>query len=152
MTEPIPEGRLLRLDRWPELVGWSLGGWFLLIGALSLLAAVAEGNIASLIIGLVLGWWGVAFLGVPGSGLIVHRHGIVIRDSLWGRRVRNREWTWSEVDRFELGRPLMKWALRIHLVDGSIESVPLLEKVGRDSSVAKDWIDELNRRAVAAAG
>lgn len=151
VTEPLPEGELLRLDPWSDRLGWALGGWFLLIAALSLLNGVVEGNIASLIVGPALGYWGVGFLGLPGSGLIVYRHGIVIREAPWGRQMRSREWIWSEVDHFEVSRPRMKWALRVHFTDGRIESVPLLErKAVRKRPVAKAWVAELNRRAASA--
>lgn len=146
----LPEGDLLRIGSWSNRSVLACAGWFVLLAGISAGSAAAEGNIFTGILALVFGAVGFTNLGLPRAGLIVHRHGIVLRELQWGGWIRNREWAWSQVDRFEVKRPRIKWALRIHLADGSIVSAPLLErKSARKSPVARAWVAELNRRAAA---
>ncbi len=148
---PLPEGELLRLDGRSKWSIWACAGWFLLLACIGIPTGVIEGNVISVVLGLVFGVLGLNSLALPSAGLMVHRHGITIREPQWGGWIRIREWIWSEVDHFEVGRPLIKWALRVHLVDGSIVSAPLLERKSvRKGPVAKAWVAELNRRAAAA--
>jgi Bacterial PH domain len=132
----------------------ALGGWFLLLGGaaavLNVISISDEGVDADafgMVIGLMMVGWGVAFLRVPRCGLLVHRQGITVRELR-----RSREWPWSEVDHFELDRSFLKWDLRIHLADGRVVSAPGLEwRRARYRRLAEAWVDELNRRAAAAA-
>jgi hypothetical protein len=149
--QSLPEGELLRVDRRSRWSERACGAWFLLFAGFGAAIAAVEGTVYSVVITLVFGAIGFTNLGLPGAGLIVLRHGIVIRELQWGGWIRIREWTWSEVDHFEVGRPLVKWALRVHLTDGNVVSAPLLERKSvRKGPLAKAWVAELNRRAAAA--
>jgi hypothetical protein len=147
----LPEGELLRLGRWSEWPVLACAVWFLLLVGISAAVAVSNGNVFSGVLALVLGAIGFTNLGLPRAGLIIYPSGIVIRELQWGGWIRTREWSWSEVDHFEVKRPLIKWALRVHLSDGSVASAPLLERKSvRNGPAARAWVDELNRRAAAA--
>lgn len=145
MTEPLPEGKLLWLGSWldPAIM---VGGIWLLVAGFNLVISVVNENAVAAFVGLAMVGIGVRYATAPRSGLTVLRHGVAIRTL---RRVR--ELTWSEVDHFELGRPLWKWALRIHLVDGRVLSSPGFEGRSEDKRrLAEAWVGELNRRAEAA--
>jgi hypothetical protein len=134
---------------------WALAGEFLLLGGFNVLIGgviiADEGlsiGVLLLAVGLVMVWWGAGFAGVPRSGLRVHQGGVTVREPLR----RPREWTWSEVDCFELKRPAMKAALRVHLADGKEVSAFGLEswRRARYGHLAQAWVDELNHRVAAA--
>ena len=154
VERPLPEGELLRFSRWQEPTMWALAGWFLSIGGFSVVVAgigiATEGintNVLSLVVGLAMVWWGACMAGAPSSGLRVHRSGITVREPL----KRPREWTWAEVDHFELGRPCPKSALRVHLADGEVVNALGLEwRRKRNGHLAEAWVEELNARIAAA--
>jgi hypothetical protein len=133
---------------------WALAGWFLLVGGFSVvvggLGIATEGintNVLSLVVGLAMLWWGVGLAGAPSSGLRVHRSGITVHEPLR----KSRQWTWSEVDHFELGRPCPKSALRVHLADGEVVNALGLEwRRARNKHLAEVWVDELNARVASA--
>jgi hypothetical protein len=133
---------------------WALAGWFLLIGGFSVVVGgfgiATEGintNVLSLIVGLAIVWWGVGLAGAPSSGLRIHRSGITVHEPLR----KSRQWTWSEVDHFELGRPCPKSALRVHLPDGEVVNALGLEwRRKRNRHLAEAWVEELNARVASA--
>jgi hypothetical protein len=86
---------------------------------------------------------GLMIAGVARSGLIVDLEGITVRELL-----RSRQWNWAEVDHFEVKTPLLRGALRTHLVDGRVISTTGLDgRSSRERRLSEAWISELNRRA-----
>jgi hypothetical protein len=146
VRDPLPKGELLWLGSWldPRITA---GGIWLLMASFNLVLSVVTENAVTAIVGLVMVGIGARYVTAPRSGLIVYQHGVAIRVM---RRVR--ELTWSEIDHFEIGRPFWKWALRIKLVDGRVLSSPGFEGRSEDKRrLASERVDELNRRAAAAA-
>jgi hypothetical protein len=142
LPRDLPEGELLRLNDWEEPGAWVLAGAILVIGFLVALPVDGRGPGESV---AGLAWIGVGLMvaGVARSGLIVDRHGITVRELL-----RSRHWTWDEVDHFEVKTPLLKGALRIHLVTGKVISTPGLDgRSRRERCLSEAWIAELNCRA-----
>lgn len=141
----LPEGELLRLNDWEEPGAWALAGVLFLLGGLIALP-VGGTSLGESIAGLALIGVGVMIAGVARSGLIVDQQGITVRELL-----RSRRWGWSAVDHLEVKIPLLRGALRIYLVDGRVISTPGLDgRSTRERRLSKAWIDEMNRRAVAA--
>jgi len=119
-----------------------LAGALILIGGLIALP-LDDRSLGESIAGLVLIGVGTMIAGVARSGLIVERQGITVREL-----IRSRHWTWAEVDHFEVKTPLLKGALRIHLVDGRVISTTGLDgRSSRERRLSEAWISELNRRA-----
>jgi hypothetical protein len=141
-TQPLPEGKLLRLNDWEETGAWVLAGVILLIGGLVALPVDGRAFGESLA-GLILVGVGVMIAGVARSGAIVGQDGIIVRQLL-----RSRHWTWFEIDHFEVKVPLLRGALRIYLTDGKMISTPGLDgRSARERRLSRAWIAELNRRA-----
>jgi Bacterial PH domain len=144
--KPLPEGQLLRLNDWEEPGAWTLAGILALFGILIAVPVHGRG-LGHALAGFALIVAGLMVASVARSGLIVDREGITVRDLL-----RSRRWAWDDVDRFEVRLPLLRGALRVHLVNGEVISTPGLD--GRSASerrLSSAWLAELNHRAGGAA-
>lgn len=140
----LPEGKLLRLNDWEESGAWVFAGAVVLIGLLIALPVNGRG-VGTCIAGLVIVGVGAGIAGVARSGVIVASDGVVVRKLFKSRYLR-----WSEVDHFAVRAPILRGALRIYLVDGTILSTPGLDgRSRRERDVSRSWIAELNRRAAA---
>jgi len=144
-ARPLPEGELLRLNDWEKSGAWAFAGVLWLLGGLIALS-VGDTKLGESIAGLALIGVGVMIAGVARSGLIADQQGITVRELL-----RSRHWGWSEVDHLEVKMPLLRGALRVHLVDGRVISTPGLDgRSAGERRLSKAWIGEMNRRAAAA--
>jgi hypothetical protein len=138
----LPEGKLLRLNDWEEPGAWLLAGLVALCGIVIALPVEGRG-VDELIAGLPMVGAGIVIASVARSGLIIDQQGITVRALL-----RSRRWAWSEVDHFEVRAPLLRGALRIHLMNGRVVSTPGLDgRSARERRLSEAWLAELNRRA-----
>lgn len=146
---PLPEGELLRLNDWIELAGWVFVSAVFMIGFIPFIGSFTDDSSGSgmPIAGLV--WMAMSLMIADGvrAGLIVDKHGVSVQSLL-----RRRGWAWSEIERFEIKRPLIRGPVRVRLVNGKTVSTYGLSGHSRaERRLARAWIAELNRRAAAAA-
>lgn len=140
----LPEGKLLRVNRWGVTGLRIIAGVMGIAAALSLLASPKNGSHDGVqyVVAASYLLFGLLCLRVTQMGLCPEANGILVR-TFWSKH----RWRWPELAEFSLRGTVYRPNLRIVLRDGTIRTAGGLEARSADERErAERFVNALNRR------
>lgn len=116
-----PDGRIVEVSPWRRQLGWVLTVAFGYLGIAAIVKLFQSGKIDSASPAITLYLLVMIGLAVrlPLCGLLLEQTGVKLRGLAW-----THQWSWSQIDHFELKERGCIPRLRIHLSDGKVKRVP----------------------------